>query len=322
MWQSSNHYTHYTPNSAVRIQKFLERKAVFDPTSSTGFRKWDPSTQRMEEFKNIVQKNDGEEEKVPKLYRVPVTTIVGYYDPHTDRGLKPYVYPAMHGSYGFVYDADGDSFPLTSDDNTANDSCELVVETINSGVQVFKLSTTIHNAMNKFHVNVATVDEPYEAKVYCRNELQAQRALELPREPLKYTVTGVPFDDDSNNNEDINTIQMFKVDVPSPSDAPSAVPSSIPSEMPTTSMEPTSYPTSFPTTTNPPTTISEEEEENACKDSVESFQWNQKKHANCAWLRTVSSGVLNKQCNKKKQDRRVFDWCPVTCGKCLPPSAE
>merc|ERR1711884_930018 len=90
-----------------------------------------------------------------------------------------------------------------------NDGCELVVETDDNGSLIFDLSTTIDaSGMNKFHVNIATEDEPYEAKIYCQNVLRATRALDRPNNdddngpPLTYTVTGVPFDDDDDDDDD------------------------------------------------------------------------------------------------------------------------
>ena len=43
-------YTLYTPWTAEIIQTFLEQKAVFSPTSSTGFLKWNDTSKLMEEF--------------------------------------------------------------------------------------------------------------------------------------------------------------------------------------------------------------------------------------------------------------------------------
>ena len=48
----SNRFTFYTPNTSRIIQNFLESRAVWDPTSSTGFRKYSSSTKKMEEFLN------------------------------------------------------------------------------------------------------------------------------------------------------------------------------------------------------------------------------------------------------------------------------
>ena len=56
--------------------------------------------------------------------------------------------------------------------------------------------------MNKFHVNVATEDEPYEALIYCQNKLHANRALDRPNDdepPLTYTLNGLAFDGDDDN---------------------------------------------------------------------------------------------------------------------------
>jgi len=128
----SNRFTFYTPYTSKIIQDFLENKAVWDPTSSTGFRKYDSSTRRMKEFTNVDNGN-----KVPRLYRVAVTTIVGYYDPDLTRSLQSYIFPAMHGAYGFVYSDDGGS------GNGSNYECELVVKTHNGGTLVFELSPAI-----------------------------------------------------------------------------------------------------------------------------------------------------------------------------------
>lgn len=186
----ANRFTMYTPYVAKIIQSFFEGKAVWDPTSSTGFRKFDLVSKKMKEFVN----NDNGK-KVPTLYRVPVTTIIGYYDPSPTRGLKDYVYPAMHGAYGFVYKADGGSSTGTAK------GCELVVET-NDGngknALVYKLGTDIHNVMNKFHVNIATDAKPYRATINCFNQLRASRDLDGLRQnepPLTYTVNGIAFND-------------------------------------------------------------------------------------------------------------------------------
>lgn len=188
MW-GSNRFTLYTPHVAKIIQNFLESKAVWDPTSSTGFRKFDQHTKGMEEFVN-----SSNEEKVPRLYRVPVTTIVGYYDPSSTRGLADYVFPAMHGAYGFVYEDDSSSSTGTSD------GCELRVKTRATSNEettlVYTLTIEIYEAdyMNKFHVNVATEDTPFKASIYCFDELRASRDLNAPNQDeatLKFAVHGI-----------------------------------------------------------------------------------------------------------------------------------
>jgi len=190
MW-GSNRFTLYTPHVAKKIQNFLENKAVWDPTSSTGFRKFDQSLKEMKEFVN----NDNGE-KVPRMYRIPVTTIVGYYDPSPDRGYEDYVYPAMHGAYGFVYDDDGGPNKGTTS------GCELVVETLEKTL-VYTLTTQVYNptSMNKFHVNVATEDKPNKVSIYCFDELRTSRSLDGPNQdepPLTYSVNGIPFSSPSS----------------------------------------------------------------------------------------------------------------------------
>lgn len=279
MWPGLNQFTMYTPNVSKIIQTFLEGKAVWDPSSSTGFSKFDPATRTTKEYTNSA--NNG---KVPRLYRVPVTTVVGYYDPDPSRGLESYVYPALHGAYGFVYNDDG----ITGLSTTGTpEGCELVIGTTNNGVLVFNLSTTSDDAkyMNKFHVNIATEDQPYEAKIFCNNALRAQRALDGPisntneASPLSYTVTGVPFDNDDDDNN--VTIQEVTPDAPV------------------------------------------QNNNDDCKDSSERFLWNKKKNKtkNCKWLRkrlTKNGGEkkVTKFCKRKdKIDKkiRLWDWCPSTC---------
>jgi len=186
----ANRFTFYTPYVAKKIQDFLESKAVWDPTSSTGFRKFDSTTREMEEFAN---QDNGH--KVPQLYRVPVTTLVGYYDPDASRRLQSYIFPAMYGAYGFVYD----------DEAVSGDTCSLHVETATRGTLVFELSTNIDSqGMNKFHVNVATEWGATKAEIHCQNQLLATRILDGPQNPnLAYTVNGVPFDDESDNGRRI-----------------------------------------------------------------------------------------------------------------------
>merc|ERR1719204_128221 len=177
----SNRFTFYTPHVHRIIQEFLESRAFWDPTSSTGFRKYDPTTGEMVEFQNADNGN-----KVPRLYRVPVTTLVGYYDPDADRAprLTSYIFPAMYGAYGFVYDESIDE-----------GECSLHVETTNRGTLIFELSPSVDSSsMNKFHVNIATEDGAIEAKIYCQDELLVTRSLEGPQDPsLTYTLNGVPF---------------------------------------------------------------------------------------------------------------------------------
>lgn len=185
MW-GSNRFTMYTPNSAQLIQEFLEGKAIWAETSSTGFLKYDSVSGEMIEFLNTANG-----QKAPRLHKVPVTTILGYYETDANRGLQSYIYPAMHGALGYVYDDDGPS---------GSNGCKLVVETKGAGTLVYTLATSVDpKGMNKFHINVATAEEPLEARIVCQETLLAQRALEGPKETLAYTVNGIPFESDTSS---------------------------------------------------------------------------------------------------------------------------
>ena len=232
MWQGSNRFTMYTPYVAKIIQTFLENKAVWDPSSSTGFRKFDQSTGKMDEYIN--DHNGG---KVPYLYRVPVTTIVGYYDPSPTRGLPDYIYPALHGAYGYVYNDEGEG---------DGSECQLKVRT-NNGDLFYTLTTQVHSStsMNKFHVNVATSDGAFEALIYCYGVLRTKLTLNgpNPNDRLIYTVTGMPFDNLSEAPTGTPT--------EAPSEAPTEAPTEAPSESPTAtpSVPSTVFPTATPTET-------------------------------------------------------------------------
>jgi len=176
------------------IQNFFESKAVWDPTSSTGFRKYNPTSKQMEEF---VNPNDG---KVPRLFRVPVTTIVGYYDPQQQMVNKDYIFPALHGAYGFVYNDDAGE--------TSINGCELRIHTNNAGTRVFELSTVrkTWNMMNKFHVNIAAEEMASAAEVYCYGQQLVSKELQGPQEDLKFTVNGVLFDVTSPTTAPVPTV--------------------------------------------------------------------------------------------------------------------
>jgi hypothetical protein len=289
-WLSINRFTMYTPYTALKIQKFLESKAIFDKTSSTGFRKWNPQTLQMEEIQfsdslsnsisanpnqntivsdslytqylqglydkgaDIVDLNmfdggwrgvvivppasantgkvlrikhyatygstvtiDGvamafnnqtpqkifqsngskwiqlaqfEEPKLvrkPELFGVPVVTIVGFYDPQ--KTLPSYIYPALHGAYGFVYPSE------TLDTNSKG--CLLQVSTNNGAKRLYKLKAyrLNDNQMNRFQVNIPRSENPRRAEVVCDGQSLDSKDLSPAKDPasLTYTVNGMPL---------------------------------------------------------------------------------------------------------------------------------
>lgn len=120
-------------------------------------------------------------ERSPQAFGVPVTTIVGYYDPHTE--LRSYVYPALHGAYGFLY-AD-DSATLTTTD------CQLWVasptETLRFKLDNNRIRSTV---MNAFHINVAQSSQRRTVTIVCDGKTTAERIIHPAEVPLTYTVNG------------------------------------------------------------------------------------------------------------------------------------
>lgn len=118
----------------------------------------------------------------PEKFGVPVTTLVGYYDPQAK--LDSYIYPALHGSFGYVY----------ADDSTSliTNQCALEVETSSGSVLKYSLKNNRRDAdhMNKFHVNVATSDKPITASVICDEKVLDTQVIDAPKLEPVYTVQG------------------------------------------------------------------------------------------------------------------------------------
>ena len=188
-----NRFTLYTPNSAAIIQRFLESKAVFDAASPTGFSKWNESTGKMEPYKHRVDvtgagkdaKENAERgsDRKPVAFGVPVVTLIGYYDPTAEK--QSYIYPALHGAYGFCYADDGKS--VTDAD------CQLVVET-RAGVLRYRLANTrlAGPYMNKFHVNVPASLQPRSVAVMHKGKVLDKKPIAPTTEKLGVTVNGIP----------------------------------------------------------------------------------------------------------------------------------
>lgn len=120
----------------------------------------------------------------PAEFGVPVTTLVGYYDP---RGIMTsYIYPALHGAYGFVYPEDTTT--------NYNNGCHLQVDTQN-GTLNYELHKTLYSSsktgMNKFHVNIPTASQPTTAQLICRGNVLISRELAPQTTNLSYTINGI-----------------------------------------------------------------------------------------------------------------------------------
>jgi len=117
-------------------------------------------------------------ERKPQAFGVPVTTLVGYYDPQGE--LNSYIYPALHGAYGFTY----------SDDRhrSTEQDCLLLVET-REGALRFRLANRRLQAkvMNKFHVNIPESSHPQSVSIVCRGKVVDKKSIAGATEKLVYT---------------------------------------------------------------------------------------------------------------------------------------
>ncbi|MEO1992230.1 MAG: M66 family metalloprotease [Pirellulales bacterium] len=126
----------------------------------------------------------GEQQQVnrkPKEFGIPVTTLVGYYDPRNE--LVSYIYPALHGAYGFTYPDD--------DDNVTDRDCCLLVET-RDGTLRFRLANhrIKSDVMNKFHVNIAESSQPRSVSIICQGQVVDRKPIAGLSEKLVHTIHG------------------------------------------------------------------------------------------------------------------------------------
>lgn len=122
-------------------------------------------------------------ERKPRESGVPVTTLVGYYDPRGE--LNSAIYPALHGAYGFTYADDRDS--------VADEDCQLVVET-RDGTLRFRLARhrINGNVMNKFHVNIPESSQPKTASLVCGGKVLDKKPIAASATKTVFTVTPSP----------------------------------------------------------------------------------------------------------------------------------
>lgn len=134
-----------------------------------------------ESWRERIQLIDVSVERRPQASGVPVTTLVGYFDPEGE--LQSYIYPALHGAYGFLYD--DDSATLTDTD------CQLWVESGNEILR-FRLDNNRiqSNVMNKFHINIAESEQPRTVSLVRNGNVIVRRIIEPATVPLTYTVNG------------------------------------------------------------------------------------------------------------------------------------
>ena len=171
-------YTHYTGYSTkTKIQPAFDRY-MFASDSPTGYKKWDAERQRMQIAQPKVPRSnnvwynsaDGNYLR-PRLQGVPVYTILGGYDPVTQKGI---IYPVARGNWGNVFD-----LPAASSSADVA-SCWLTVTYSNNMVNNIALAPHRMNGnsnANKFHVNLAISENPNKVDLYCKKANEAQVLL-------------------------------------------------------------------------------------------------------------------------------------------------
>jgi hypothetical protein len=103
--------------------------------------------------------------------------------------LPSYIYPALHGAYGFVY-------PSENLDTNSN-GCLLQVSTNNGAKRLYQLKAyrLTDNQMNRFQVNIPRSENPRRAEVVCDGQSLDSKDLSPAKDPasLTYTVNGMPL---------------------------------------------------------------------------------------------------------------------------------
>lgn len=172
---SISRYTHYTGYStSLKIQPAFDRY-VWDANSPTGYKKWNATTRMMEVVQpktpnssNVwYNRADGNYLK-PRMFGVPVYTILGGYDPVAQVGL---IYPAAKGNWGNVFDLP----QVNPNATTAN--CWLNVRFASASQNIALAPQRMNGNANKFHINLAQSEAPQQVNLYCKKADQASAVL-------------------------------------------------------------------------------------------------------------------------------------------------
>lgn len=189
---SISKYTHYTGYSTYsKIQPAFDRH-VWDESSPTGYKKWNTITRQMEvsqpkvpSSKNVwYNSTDGNYLK-PRLFGVPVYTILGGYDPVNQVGL---IYPAAKGNWGNVFNLS------QVDTNAKSANCWLNIQFPKSSQNIALAPQRVNagSNANKFHINLAQADAPQTVNLYCRKANEDATLLSSITIPA-YEVVSDPY---------------------------------------------------------------------------------------------------------------------------------
>ena len=202
MYPSISYFTMHTPYMLYRIQngeikneekdmdgKGLEKYANWDKNSETGMMKWDPECKCMKPWSVTPEEGETDYPRKPVQQGVPVTTLVGFYDPELI--MRTYIYPALHGSYGNVFE---ESSKEEIESITEN-GCFATVINADGEEKKFALKDFRQDGenMNKFHINIAETFEPTNIMINCQNQKIAERSIDKPTRILTNHVIGRPL---------------------------------------------------------------------------------------------------------------------------------
>ena len=189
---SISKYTHYTGYSMwLKIQPAFD-KYVWDPNSTTGYKKWNAATREMVDAQpktpnsgNVWYNSADGNFLKPRLFSVPVYTILGGYDPVNQVGI---IYPAARGNWGNVF-----NLPQANTAGTAA-SCWLNVQYANKVENIALAPQRVNSGSNanKFHINLAQSDTPQNVDLYCQKA--GQQAVKLSNINIPVTTQAMaPF---------------------------------------------------------------------------------------------------------------------------------
>lgn len=170
-------YTHYTGYSTKNaIQPALMKKPVLTPASPTGYQQWNADTRQMENIAPAVPNqgdvwyNGMKTFLAPRLHGVQVITLLGGYDPVTNKAL---IYQPLRGNWGNVF-----NLPSASSLTEAR-NCWLDVNFATGATQRIAVAgkRMQQDRVNKLHVNLAAAEKPSKASLQCQTPGAAAETL-------------------------------------------------------------------------------------------------------------------------------------------------
>ncbi|MEC6907235.1 M66 family metalloprotease [Photobacterium piscicola] len=147
---STSSYPLFTGYSSKRIQHYLETKDYLDTTATSGYSHWNTIEQQFEAVSTTTKLK-------PIAQGVDVMTVVGFYDPQQTN--TSYIYPALYGSSGNVYELPQ---PVAG-------QCWATVTYSDNSQQVIGLDGSRKNSglSNKLHFNLARDRVPKTVTIDC-----------------------------------------------------------------------------------------------------------------------------------------------------------